>query len=242
MAETRQALGRAIRTLMRGSRWAVLSTGLGHADGWPYGSFVTVAIDQDASPLMLFSGLSDHTRNLAADDRASLLFAAPVRHRNPQRGLRVTIMGRIAKTKRPEHARRFLTMHPEAEMYAGFGDFDFYRMRIDRAHWVGGFAKAQWIRGRDVGPDAKAARALGESAAEICAHMNADHADAVDLYARKLLKRRGAGWRMAGIDPDGADLVRDGRFARLSFAEPIAGPGDARKILIGLAADARRIR
>lgn len=228
--------------LMRACRSASLSTGLAISDGWPYGSLVTVAVDQDASPLLLFSGLSDHTRNLDADNRASLLFAAPVRHRNPQRGPRVTVLGTVRKTRKPEHARRFLTLHPEAEMYAGFGDFDFYRMRIERAHWVGGFAQAQWIRGRDVVVPVGAAKALGESATGICEHMNTDHADTVELYAHKLLKRRGRGWRMAGIDADGADLERDGRFARLAFPDAIADAAGARVVLVALAADARRIR
>ena len=71
---TRSELGFAIRCLMRSSRSAILSTGLAHSGAWPYGSLVTVAIDMDGSPLLLFSALSEHTRNLEEDDRASLLF------------------------------------------------------------------------------------------------------------------------------------------------------------------------
>jgi len=240
MALTRRELGREIRNLMRASRTATLSTGLAIADAWPYGSMVTVAVDFDAAPLLLFSGLSDHTRNLEADNRASLLFVAPSRHRNPQRGPRVTILGKMRKTRKPEHAQRFLAMHPEAALYAGFGDFDFYRMSVERAHWVGGFAQAQWLRGRDVSSEALAGKSVAESALEIIEHMNADHADAVDLYARSLLKRRGSGWRMTGIDPDGADLERNGRFARLCFPESIIDAGQARDVLVALAAAARR--
>ena len=239
MALTRQELGREIRNLMRGSRSAALSTGLAQADGWPYGSMVTVAIDQDASILLLMSELSDHTRNIAADNRACLLFSQPTRHRNPQRGARVSIMGKVRRTRKHEHAARFLTMHPEAELYAGFGDFSFYRMTVERAHWVGGFAKAQWLTGKHVTPDPKTARALAEAEIGIVRHMNDDHGDAIDLYARKLLSRRGRDWRLAGIDTDGADLVRDGRFARLNFDHPIADAGGARDVLVRLAAEAR---
>ena len=135
MALPRHELGREIRCLMRSLRVATLSTRLATGDGWPYGSMVTVAIDQGAHPLLLMSGLSDHTRNLAEDSRASLLFLQPTRHRNPQRGSRVTVMGNIRKTNKSAHAARFLTMHPEAQMYAGFGDFNFYRMSVERAHW-----------------------------------------------------------------------------------------------------------
>jgi len=239
MALSRSELGLAVRQLMRSCRSATLSTALASGEGWPYGSLVTVAADADASPLMLFSTLSDHTRNLKADGRASLLFEQASRRANPQRGPRVTILGRIRPTKTPEHARRFLAMHPDAEMYAGFGDFAFYRMTIDRAHWVGGFAKAQWLSGRYVAGDKDAAKEIADAAAGIIEHMNGDHAEAIDLYAQNLLGRQGAGWRMVGVDPEGADLFLDGRFARLAFSEPAAGVGDVRARLVELAARAR---
>ena len=243
MALTRAELGRAIRELMRASRSATLSTCLARdgtdADGWPYGSLVTVAIDQDGSPLLLFTDLADHARNLKTDTRASLLFEQTSRRQNPQRGPRVSILGNIRKTRKPEHAARFFAMHPEAEMYAGFGDFHFYRMTVTRAHWVGGFAKAQWLLAKHVLGDAKPAKTLAAAAADIIEHMNTDHAEAVDLYAQRLLKRQGHGWRMVGIDMDGTDLSLDGRFARLAFPNAVHNAGEARDILVSLAGQAR---
>ena len=239
MAPSRAELGFAIRQLMRSSRSASLSTALASADGWPYASLVTVAIDTDGAPLLLFSELSDHTRNLKADGRAALLFERASRHANPQRGPRVSVLGRIRPTRKPEHARRFLDMHPEAEMYAGFGDFGFYRMSIDRAHWVGGFARAQWLSGRFVAADAKAAKAIAAAAPGIIAHMNDDHADAVENYATRLLGRSGGGWRMIGVDPDGADLALEGRRARLGFDEMAENVADVRDRLVQMAAQAR---
>jgi heme iron utilization protein len=239
VAPTRTERGFAIRQLMRSCRSAVLSTNLPNADGWPYGSLVTVAIDADGSPLMLFSTLADHTRNLNADNRASLLFEQASRHANPQRGPRVSVLGKIRATKKPKLAARFLQMHPEAQMYAGFGDFNFYRMSIDRAHWVGGFAKAQWLSGRFVMADSNASKAISASADGIIEHMNTEHADAVELYATKLLGRRGGGWRIESIDPDGVDLLLDNRHARLTFPEPISDAAGARDILVALANQAR---
>ena len=240
MAMTRAELGLSIRQMMRASRSATLSTSLPNADGWPYGSLVTVAMDFDASPILLFTTLSDHTRNLEADNRASLLFEQASKLGNPQRGPRVTVLGKIRRTNKAEHAQRFLARHPEAEMYAGFGDFGFFRMTIDRAHWVGGFAKAQWLSGRFVSADSKAAKAIAMAAPSIIEHMNTDHAEAIDLYATQLLGRRGTGWRMAGIDPDGADLQLGTRGARLAFAEPVADAAGVRDILVKLVARARR--
>ena len=223
---------------MRTSRSASLSTVTTNA--WPYGSMVTVAIDQDASPLLLMSTLSDHTRNLDHDDRGALLFSAPNRSRNPQRSARATIIGRIRKTRGTEHAARFHTMHPEAMVYSSFRDFSFYRMNIDRVHWIGGFAESHWLRGGFVKVKSATAEALKSVEPSICEHMNYDHTDALDLYAQRLLKRRGTGWRMVGIDSDGIDLERNGWFARLNFLNPINGPMEARAILAQLATEARR--
>ena len=67
-------------------------------------------------------------------------------------------------------------------------------------------------------PPAGAAAALAEAEAGILAHMNQDHAATIDLYAQRLLGLSGEGWRMTGVDPDGADLRRDAAVARLAFA------------------------
>ncbi len=223
------------RALMRRARAAVLSTALKSGDGWPYGSLVSVAFDSDLSPLMLFSTLSDHTRNLAVDSRASLLFEETSRLKNPQTGPRVSVLGRITKTSNERHRRRFLALHPEAALYAGFGDFGFFRMRIERVHFVGGFAKAVWFKAPAIVADKKAAAAVAQAEPGVIAHMNTDHARAVDHYANALLGRAGGGWRMTGIDPDGFDIRRGGRTARLEFETPLKNRKAIREELVRLA-------
>jgi len=231
----RALFARSSRLLVRRARAACLSTALKSGDGWPYGSLVSVAFDYDLNPLMLFSTLSDHTRNLAVDSRASLLFEETSRLKNPQTGPRVSVTGRIRKTTDENHRRRFLALHPEAALYEGFGDFAFFRMKIERIHFVGGFAKAVWFKAPDILCDAKAAAAVAKAEKGVLAHMNEDHADAVDHYANALLGRRGRGWRMTGIDPDGADLRLGGRVARLEFADPVHSRKAIREELVRLA-------
>ena len=220
---------------MRRARAATLSTALKSGGGWPYGSLITVAFDYDLSPLMLFSTLSDHTRNLGLDSRASLLFEETSRLKNPQTGPRVSVLGRIKKTTDEGHARRFLAFHPEAALYAGFGDFAFFRMTVTRVHFVGGFAKAVWYKAPDILSEAKAAKAVAGAEKGVLAHMNEDHSAAVDHYANNLLGRRGTGWRMTGVDPDGADLRLGGRTARLEFAQPVTSRKAIREELVRLA-------
>ena len=43
--------------------------------GLPYASLVLVASDLDGSPILMLSDLADHSRNIAADQRVSLLLA-----------------------------------------------------------------------------------------------------------------------------------------------------------------------
>ena len=217
----------------------MLSTALKSRDGWPYGSLVSVALDCDLSPLMLFSDISDHTRNINHDPRASLLIEETSRLKNPQTGPRVTVLGKIKPTKDDRHARRFLARHPEAAIYARFGDFNFYRMKIERVHLVGGFAKAIWLRREDIFSEDKAAAALAKAEPGILEHMNRDHPDAVDHYAKAHLGLSGRGWEMTGIDPDGADLRHGGRFARLEFAKTAKTRKAVREELVRLAQKGR---
>lgn len=240
MAETADEGADLARAIIRRARSASLATAITSKDGFPYVSLVTVACDMDASPLMLFSTLADHTRNLLDDPRASLLFEEASRRGNPQTGPRVTLSGKIRKMKDGPLAERFLTRHPQARMYAGFGDFAFYRMTVERAHWVGGFARARWLPARRIMfTDKDACVALAACENDVVKHMNKDHGDALDAYANGLLGRKGAGWAMTGIDPEGIDLRRGAQFARLPFMAPVSNAGECRKALAGLAKQAR---
>lgn len=240
IADTADESAAYSRGIVRRARSASLATALANKDGFPYASLVTVACDMDGSPLMLFSTLADHTRNLAEDPRASLLFEETSRRANPQTGPRVTLSGKIRKTRDDNLARRFLARHPEARLYAGFGDFAFYRMTVDRAHWVGGFARARWLPARRIlFTDKDACKAISTCEEGVIEHMNTDHADALDAYAQGLLGRAGKGWQMTGIDPEGIDLRRGAQVARLSFDEPVTSAVECRSMLAGLAKTAR---
>lgn len=210
--------------------------------GAPSNALVTYACDMDASPIFLFSTLSDHTRNLLQDTRAALLIEQASGRRNPQTGPRATLCGRVARVpaKAREAARaRFLARHPDAALYADFGDFAVYRMTVERVHWVGGFARARWIPAKRVMvQDKRAIAAVAAAAADAVEHMNADHRGAIDLCVRRLLGRKGSGWTMTGVDPDGCDLRRGAYAARLDFDEPAADAGDIRDRFVRLAKQA----
>lgn len=216
--------GTEARALLRRARSASLATSLatslagdGSDGGWPYASLVTIACDVDASPILLLSDLSDHTRNIARDDRASLLVEAASNRANPQTGPRVSLLGRVARTTEERHRRRFLARHPSAGIYAGFTDFNVYRMSVERAHFVGGFGRAVWLAPEDVLLPAEAAAAAAEAEPSLLAAWQGARAEALSAAAEHRLARPGAGWRLVAIDPEGCDLRRRGTLGRLDF-------------------------
>ena len=232
---------RAVRELIRSRDRAALATALPAGEGsaaWPYASLVLVAVDHDLSPLLLLSDLAEHTRAIARDPRVSLLFDGTGGLAQPLTGPRVTLLGRAAKTDDERLKRRFLRHHPDAEMYAGFRDFNFYKVSLERTHLVGGFGKIRWIEpGELLALPPLPDLAAGE--AEIVSHMNDDHADAVQLYATMLLGQKGDDWAMTGIDREGIDLRQAGETARLMFDTPLQTGGEARGALVGLVKRAR---
>jgi heme oxygenase (biliverdin-IX-beta and delta-forming) len=133
----------------------------------------------------------------------------------------------------------YLRRHPDAEMFAGFGDFAFYRMEISRAHLVAGFGRIVDLGPQDLLADISDAQALIESEPDAIAHMNADRADACRLYATKLLGEPDGDWRCVGIDPEGLELQKGRTTLRLPFPRRVTGPGQLRAILKQLADQAR---
>src|SRR5438477_12365362 len=63
------------RTLVAQISTGTLCTLAHEPEGYPYGSFVTVAFD-NGHPVSLISGLAEHTKNLERDPRASLIVAS----------------------------------------------------------------------------------------------------------------------------------------------------------------------
>lgn len=226
-AEQARAVARACRT-------AVLATEMADGSG-PYASLVLVAFDHDGAPLLLISRLAEHTKNIAADARVSLLCDGTAGLEEPLTGPRVSLQGRAERSEEPRHRARFLARHPSAEVYAGFADFAFYRIEAERAHIVAGFGRIHWINDYLL----ETAPALQQAEADILEHMNGEHADAVQLYATKLLGRSGDGWRLCGIDPEGADLIRNHDLARLPFHKPVTDAESARVELVRLVKRAR---
>jgi putative heme iron utilization protein len=230
------------KTLLRATRAGTLAT-LDRNTGHPFASLVNVATDVDGSPLILVSRLATHTANLETDRRASILLAETGKG-DPLAHPRLTVLGAMARLERDSvddarARRRFLARHPKSELYAGFADFSFWRLQLASAHLNGGFARAADLKAADVLTDVTGADDLVAAEEGAVAHMNADHSDAVQLYATRLLGAPDGKWRITGLDPDGLDLMAGDATLRLPFARKVTGPGALRQLLVELAKQAR---
>jgi heme oxygenase (biliverdin-IX-beta and delta-forming) len=227
----------AAKKLLREGRSAALAT-LMPGTGDPYCSLVNVATAADGAPLLLISRLAVHTKNVLADPRASLMIDER-KAGDPLQGARVMLMGTASATDDGDVRRRYLERQPEAEMFAGFADFAFYRLALTGAHLVAGFGRIVDLKPADILTPVDDAAELTAAEPDIVAHMNADHADTCRLYATKLLGADDGAWRCVGCDPEGLELQLDRTALRLTFPQRIRSPGVLRQVLKQLADQAR---
>jgi putative heme iron utilization protein len=154
----------------------------------------------------------------------------------------VTITGLAEPVPQDEVAAlkaRWLARHPYAAMYADFGDFGLWRVRIGAALHVGGFARAERIKAVELAPDPDAVAAVLAAEADIIRHVNDDHADALAAIAQGLLGAGPGAWRLVAVDVDGCDLSNGNQSVRLAFLTPVS---DAEGVRAGLIRAAREGR
>lgn len=228
----RAAAIRQARALLRGARGATLAT---QQEGQPFASLVTPAMAPDLSVLLWLSGLSEHTRQLSREPRCALMVQGRAEGANPQTAPRATVTGLAERVSGDETAAlkaRWLALHPYAALYAGFADFALWRIRPQAALLVGGFAAATRLRGSELRPSPAAVAAIAAAEAGICAHMNEDHAEAIEIIAVHLCGGEAGPWRMVAADVDGCDLALGERVCRHDFPEPVADLAGMRAALV----------
>ena len=218
-------------------------------EGYPYGSVAAYALDAAGNPLLLTSAMAEHTRNFAADARASLLVheaAGPGVH-NPLALGRATLLGRVEAVGDSELASArdlYLARHPEAVHYIDYGDFRLYRLRVQAIRYIGGFGRMSWVAAHDYAqatPDPIAPLARG-----ITAHMNTDHADSLTLLCTYLAGLEQVDEAtLKAVDRYGLELSArtpaGPRFVRLGFAAPAHSAEEVRAAVIDLVREARRL-
>jgi putative heme iron utilization protein len=141
----------AVRTLVREASHGLLSTSGLEPAGFPYGSLVPLAATAAGEPLLLVSHLAQHTKNLVADPRASLLVLAKG-DGDPQQAARAAVLGQVRRLEGAEEAEaraRFLAAHAEAAPYFDL-NFQLWALAPVEARYIGGFGAAAWVSGAEL--------------------------------------------------------------------------------------------
>jgi putative heme iron utilization protein len=235
MSETGKNMGQEARRFTRGQHNGVLSTLSRRLEGFPFGSVAPFILDHAGRPVILISDIAEHTKNIVADSRVSLI----VQPWSPDMQVtgRVTVIGRAERVEDKDAlGPRYLRFHPQAETYFAMHDFQFYRIEPVRIRYIGGFGRIHWIE-----PEAylSAIGPLAEQEGDIVAHMNSDHGDNLRAYCRHVHGVETAGATLLGIDPDGFDVRTDAADLRFAFDTPVADAQAARQALVALAQAAR---
>jgi hypothetical protein len=231
------------RTLLSTARTGALAT-VAADGGFPFGSLVAYAVDGAGRPLLCLSDLAEHSRNLAADPRASLMVSESGTG-DPLALARVTVLGSVVELRgeaRDDALRTYQERHPDA-FYATFHDFRLYRLDVASVRYVGGFGRMSWVSADDhagAEPDP-----LRPHVAGIVEHMNDDHADALIAYCR-VFGGRPATERaeMVSVDRYGFTMLAhqsdtDRAAVRIPWGRRVDTPGEVRAATIALLREAR---
>lgn len=210
--------------------------------GYPYGSLANYALDNDNNPILLISNLAEHTANLKADARASLLIAETDPDMNPLARGRVTLLGTCRQVEAETVRDRYLARIPNARFYVDFKDFGFWRLSVEAVRFIGGFGRMSWV-------DAAAWRTasadpIQPAAPGILSHMNEDHAEALVLFCRHFAGLEDVtGAQMTEVDRYGFEMQAASpagpRLVRLGFPQPLKSTDEVRPAMVALVRTAR---
>jgi putative heme iron utilization protein len=235
-----------VRTLVYLGRVGSLSTLSRKEPGFPFGSVMPYGLDDHANPIFLVSTMAMHTHNVKADSRSSLLVTQLDAVGDPLGASRVTLLGNVLpvpEAEMEEPRKLYLARHPNSKYWVDFDDFSFYRMDVVDVYYVGGFGVMGWVPAAEYysgQPDP-----LADSAIGIIEHMNTDHGDALIRLSKAFAGIEAQEAAMTSVDRLGFNVrlkTQDGtRGARIAFPREVSNPADARKVLIGMTAQARRI-
>ncbi|CAM9425803.1 unnamed protein product, partial [Chrysoparadoxa australica] len=226
----------AVRTLVEGNDFAVISTNSAASPGYPSGSVVGYGLDEEGRPLFAFSQLSSHTVDLKEDGRACLTIKA-ANFKGASDG-RVSLMGDVIPVPEEEEAEikeKYKLKHPKA-FWVDFKDFHMSKLEINSIRFVGGFAMAGQVTAEEykaVKPDP-----VAPFAGPVLGHMNADHASStkamVEHYITGGVEIESA--ELVGLDALGLDVLvtLDGQKGklRLPFPRRATDRGDVKTLIV----------
>ena len=246
------------REFLRNTRSGVLSSFSVKFAGYPFGSVMPFVLDHNCQPIVLISSIAEHTKNIIANPKVSLLVfqsnnlkSAEDLHANG----RLTLIGEAEQLEKNDAdlMARYCRYLPESTGYLDMHDFQFYRINIVQARFIAGFGKMGWLTGKElVGKELtgeeivdvnQSVNAIAQLETSMIEHMNADHADSLLAYCQHFHGLTPSRVILIGVDSDGFDveavIKEDIKMLRFTFESPIFDAISARMAFIALSKVAR---
>jgi putative heme iron utilization protein len=184
---------------------------------------VPYALDYDGLPILLLSHLAQHARNLAEDPRCAFTLAEAT-DGNVQKSDRLTCIGECSAIP-VEDTRafyRYFRYYPAGKTYFKELNFHFFRLVPRLFHFNGGFATARWVGTERV---LRPSPFGVQDELALIDEIERQHPRVMDERIRAHAGDDEA-IHAVGVDPDGLDLRRGERLARIHFDQTLDRPGD----------------
>jgi hypothetical protein len=189
----------AVIPLLHEATFGILATQSTHLPGYPFSSILPFALDEHHCPVFLISALAEHTKNLVADYRTSLL-VSNADAQNVLTSARLTLIGDVEKIDpSQEMVARYLRYQPDAKQYLELGGFGFFRLRPKRIRYIAGFGEMGWLSENEFASGAVLPL------------------DAEEILYKELIQVLPFGIRLLGVDCYGVDIERQGQRERQQF-------------------------
>jgi putative heme iron utilization protein len=235
------SLAERARTLVSVARVGSLSTHSRKFAGFPFGSVMPYAADPLGRPVFFISSMAMHTQNLNQDARASLLITQPDSSSDPLGAARVTLLGTTSEVPAEEVRDLYLSRYENAKYWQEYTDFAYHRLEVSSVYFIGGFGVMGWVPVE--GYSSAQSDPLAGEAQEIIRHMNADHADALVLIARRFAGEGATEASLTAIDRLGFHLrLKTGdrvHGRRVAFLREVGNKDEARTVLVEMVRQAR---
>lgn len=190
-----------IINLLHQCSFGTLATHSLHVPGYPFATVLPFVPDERHCPVFLMSSLAEHTKNIGANARASLLVFDPL-NANVLTSARLTLVGEVRPVDASDAlVARYCRYHPDAENYLTLGGFTFFRLEPTTIRAISGFGTMGWI-------DAEALLTAAALPAE------QEEQALVDAIQGQIATR------VLGIDRYGVDVAIEHRRERYRFPDP----------------------
>jgi len=228
------------RQFLRNSHHGILSTHSAKFAGYPFGSVTPFMLDHDCQPVILISSIAEHTKNIIANPKVSLVVFE--KNDDLQANARLTLIGEALQIdKNDAHLMaRYGRYFPESIGYFAIHDFQFYRINIHQARYIAGFGKMSWLDANafDKPQNNEANKVIAMLEDSMIEHMNVDHKISLIQYCQHFYQVKPAGVLLIGVDTDGFDvevrLDNEIKILRFSFEAPIFDAHSVRLAFVAL--------